>query len=79
MYDPAVFRIRIQGELAESWSGYFDVQSMAVDRDEDGFSVTAVITEPLDQAALLGMINHLNCLGLPLRSVEYLLAEGTEP
>jgi hypothetical protein len=79
MYDPAVFRIHIQGELAESWSDYLGVQSMAVERDEDGFSVTAVITEPLDQAALLGIIDHLNSLGLPLRSVEYLPAEGTEP
>ena len=51
---------------------------MAVERDEDGFSVTAVITEPVDQAALLGIINHLNCLGLPLVLVEYLPAEGTE-
>jgi len=78
MYEPAVFRIRIQGELAESWSGYFDVQSMAVERDEDGFSATTVITGPVDQAALLGMINHLNCLGLPLVLVEHLPTEGTE-
>jgi hypothetical protein len=78
MYDPAVFRIRIQGELAESWSGYFDVQSMAVQRDEDGFSATTVITGLVDQAALLGMINHLNCLGLPLKLVEHLPTEGTE-
>jgi hypothetical protein len=78
MYDTAVFRIRIQGELSESWSDYFGVQSMAVERDEDGFPVTALTTEPLDQAALLGMIDHLNSLGLPLRSVEYLPAEGTE-
>jgi hypothetical protein len=51
---------------------------MAVDRDEDGFSVTSVTTEPVDQAALMGMINHLNCLGLPLMSVECLPAERTE-
>ena len=78
MYDLAVFRIRIQGELAESWSGYFDVQSMAVDREEDGFSATTVTTGPVDQAALLGMIVHLNCLGLPLKLVEYMPKEGTE-
>ena len=70
MYAPAVFRIRIQGELTKSWSKYFSVQSMAVGRDEEGFSVTAVTTGPVDQAALIGMIVHLNCLGLPLVSVE---------
>jgi hypothetical protein len=70
MYDPAVFRIRIQGELTESWSEYFELQSMAVERDEEGPSVTALTTEPVDQAALMGMIVHLNDLGLPLVSVE---------
>jgi len=78
MHDSAVFRICIQGELTRSWSDCFGVQSMAVDRDEDGFSVTSVTTEPVDQAALMGMINHLNCLGLPLMSVECLPAERTE-
>jgi hypothetical protein len=30
------------------------------------------MTEPLDQAGLIGMINHVNMLGLPLVSVECL-------
>jgi hypothetical protein len=41
--------------------------------DEAGFPVTTLISEPVDQAALVGLINHLNGLGLALVSVEHLL------
>jgi hypothetical protein len=72
MYDRAVFCIRIEGKLSESWSEYFGAQSMSVEVDEAGLSSTTLISEPVDQAALIGMINHLNGLGLPLVSVECL-------
>jgi hypothetical protein len=69
MYDPAVFSIRIEGKLGESWLEYFGAQSMSVEADEAGLSSTTLISDPVDQAALLGMINRLNSLGLPLVSV----------
>jgi ATP/maltotriose-dependent transcriptional regulator MalT len=31
---------------------------------------TTLVSEPIDQAGLIGMINHVNMLGLPLVSVE---------
>ena len=40
--------------------------------DEDGLCSTTLIREPIDQAALIGMCNHLNGLGLPVVSVECL-------
>ena len=70
MYEPAVFRICIQGELDESWFEYFGAQSVSVEVDKEGGAVTAIISEPLDQAALVGLVNHLNALGIPLISVE---------
>ena len=70
MFDPAVFRIRIQGKLGDTWMEYFGAQSMSVEVDEAGLSSTTLISEPVDQAALVGMINHLNGLGLPVVSVE---------
>ena len=72
MFDPAVFSIRVEGKVSESWSEYFGTQSMSVEVDEAGLSSTTLISEPVDQAALIGMINHLNGLGLPLVSVECL-------
>ncbi len=75
MYEPAVFTIRIQGELDEDWSEYFGAQSLSVEADEAGFPVTTLVSEPVDQAALVGLINHLNGLGLSLVSVECLPTE----
>ena len=74
MFDPAVFLIRIEGRLGESWSEYFGAQSISVEEDEAGLSSTTLISEPVDQAALVGMINRLNGLGLPVVSVECLSA-----
>lgn len=74
MFDPAVFRIRIQAGLDESWLDYFAVQSISVEVDEAGLCTTTLISEAVDQAALVGMINRLSGLGLPLVSVECLLA-----
>lgn len=74
MYDRAVFCLRIQGDLDESWSEYFDIQSVAVCVDESGSPTTTLISAPVDQCALVGMINHLNALGIPLISVECLPA-----
>lgn len=70
MFDPAVFCIRVEGKLGEGWSEYFGAQSMSVEVDEAGLSSTSLVSEPVDQAALLGIINRLNSLGLPLVSVE---------
>ncbi len=74
MFDPAVFIIRIDATLSESWSEYFGAQSISVEVDEAGLSSTTLISEPVDQAALIGMINCLNGLGLPVVSVECLSA-----
>jgi hypothetical protein len=35
-----------------------------------GAGKTTLIGEPVDQAGLIGVINHVNMLGLPLVSVE---------
>jgi len=75
MYEPSVFRIRVQGELNESWCEYFGTQSLTVCVDESGSPATILISAPVDQSALVGMINHLNALGVPLISVECLATE----
>ena len=75
MYEPAVFRIHIQGELDESWFEYFGAQSVSVESDEAGNAVTVIISEPMDQAALVGLVNRLNALSIPLISVECRLSE----
>jgi hypothetical protein len=76
MFDPAVFCIRIEGRLGESWLEYFGARSMSEEVDEAGRYSTTLISEPVDQAALIGMINRLNGLGLPVVSVECVSAPG---
>lgn len=70
MHEPVVFRIRIQGQMDESWSEYFSAQSVTIESDEAGNKVTVLISKPIDQAALVGIVNHLNSLGIPLIAVE---------
>lgn len=72
MFEPAVFSIRIEGQLSEGWSEYFGAQSVSVEVDEAGLRSTTLISEPVDQSALIGIINHLNSLGLSVISVECL-------
>ena len=80
MYDPAVFAIRIQGEIGENWAEYFGARMISLEQGAAGFPVTILTTEPVDQAGLIGMINNVNMLGLPLVSVECVSApEGNGP
>jgi hypothetical protein len=70
MYDSVVFAIRIQGEIGEVWAEYFGARTISTERGVAGCPVTVLTTEPIDQAGLVGLINHVNMLGLPLLSVE---------
>jgi hypothetical protein len=61
---PAVYEIRIAGELDPTWAAWFD--GLAVTR-VDGDSL---LTGPVrDQAALHGVLRRLRDLGLPLVSI----------
>jgi hypothetical protein len=70
MYEPAIYRICIQGELEPHWYDYFDTHSVAVETDQTGHRLTTFISDPMDQGALVGLITRLNALGIPLISVE---------
>ncbi len=70
MYEPTTYRICIQGELDQSWFDYFGARSVVVDTDKVGSILSTIISEPMDQGALVGLINRLNTLGIPLISVE---------
>jgi hypothetical protein len=68
MGDPARFqiRVRVQGELAPTWSSV--LADLAVAADPDGTTlVTGVLA---DQAALHGLLAAIRDLGLSLVSLE---------
>jgi hypothetical protein len=67
---PAMYRIRVQGVLDESWSNR--LRGMQIMRDEKAKKkkVTVLIGYLPDQPALSGVLNSLYDLGLPILSVE---------
>lgn len=73
MADPVVFRICVQGVLDQDWSNYFAAQAVGSEIDQAGNPVTVLLSEPIDQGAMVGLINRLNALGIPVISVEYVL------
>lgn len=62
---PAVYQIRIKGQLDPQWRVWFE--GMAIALDEDG--VTLITGPVADQAALHGLLKKVRDLGLPLISV----------
>jgi hypothetical protein len=62
----AVYQIRVQGRLDESWSDWLD--GLAIVPLAHG---ETLLTGPIrDQAALHGLLNKIRDLGLPLLGVE---------
>jgi hypothetical protein len=71
-----VYRIKVRGELPESWSERMQGMSITVDRSEENGPVS-VLEGPLrDQAALSGVLNTLYERHFPVLSVQQI--EKTE-
>ena len=71
---PATYQIHVKGYLPESWSDRLG--GMSVTDDREGKPPATILCGRLqDQAALLGLLNALYGLHLPLLSVEYLVSE----
>jgi hypothetical protein len=69
MGSPAIYKIRVRGDLAQSWSeklGGLQIKSIT----ETG--ITDITGSLSDQAALSGVLNTLYDLQLPVVSVEHL-------
>ncbi len=64
-HEPAIYEIRVRGQLPERWAGWFG--DVMIGLDEDG---TTVLTCPAtDQASLYGLLKKVHSLGLPLLAV----------
>lgn len=68
--ESSVFRITVLGELDDQWAEYFTAQTISVVASERGAPMTVLVSEPIDQAALVGLITRLNGLGINLVSLE---------
>jgi hypothetical protein len=66
---PAMYWIKVQGRLDESWSSWFDGMVVTVEGGGDGKIVTVLSGTVVDQVALHGVLARIRDLGLPLLSV----------
>ena len=75
--ESATYRIRIQGALDEQWSDCLGGMSISTNRGEEHEVVTTLIGQLCDQAALVGVINTLYDMRLPILQVECLSKDAT--
>jgi hypothetical protein len=70
MFEPATYRIRIQGTLDKHWSEYFG--GMTIERESDPRRCAMSILTGLlvDQSALIGVLISLHDTGYPILLVE---------
>jgi len=72
---PAIYEIRVQGRLDETWSTWFDGMAVTVGKSSSHKTVTTLAGPIADQAALHGILSRIRDLGLPLLSVQCLEEE----
>ena len=72
----AEYTIRISGHLDESWSDRLNGMTIKTRKTGGPKPVTTLVGLLRDQAALLGVLNTLYNLRLPLISVELHFPEG---
>ena len=62
---PAVYQIRVRGQLGQEWSGWFEGLTITLAEGGD-----TLLTGPVaDQAALFGLLRKVRNLGMALLSV----------
>ena len=65
---PAIYEIKVPGELDEGWTDWNGKMKVTVERKGDGPPIT-ILTGVVDQAALHSLLRRLYALGLPIISV----------
>ena len=69
------YEIRVQGQLDQHWSAWFN--GLAISYDADG---NTVLRGPLvDEAALHGVLSKVRDLALPLLAVNRVAESGPNP
>ena len=63
------YKIQVQGRLSERWRYWFDDMDLRVEAGSR-LEVTTLTATIVDQAALLGLLQKLYTLGLPLLLVQ---------
>lgn len=63
------YEIQIEGYLGDSWSGWFEGLVVGHAKDAHGDLVCTILSGPMDQAMLCGVLMRICSLGLSLISI----------
>ena len=69
-YQPANYRITVEGYLDDRWSDCMGGMTISANRHAEQGAVTTLVGQVRDQAELFGLLNTLYELHLPLISVQ---------
>ena len=69
MASPAIYQITAKGKLAEGWADWFNGSILRIEYSSKGTPRTILTCHVKDQSHLLGILNRLNSLNLPLLEV----------
>ncbi len=70
MSEPATYEIRVGGCISERWTDWLAGLAITHEDVDPAGSTTRLVGELTDQAALLGLLQALYTLGLPLLEVK---------
>ena len=66
MADRKTYRIQVEGPISERWTHWFDDMTIVVGDNDGALAITTLTGPVADQAALLGLLQKLYTLRLPL-------------
>lgn len=72
---PAVYKVRVQGDLKDHWSDRLGGMQITVDRSDKQNPISILIGQINDQSALSGILNKLYDLRLTILSVSIMKDE----
>ena len=75
--DQAIYRIRVRGQLDDTWSQWFSGLTLTCEQVSDGPSITTLTGAVADQPKLRGILARMWDLNLTVLSVER-LASGQD-
>ena len=75
IYQPATYRITVEGYLDDRWSDCMGGMTINTTHHTDQGAMTTLVGRVRDQAELFGMLNTLYELHLPLISVKNIPAD----
>ncbi|MBE0686364.1 MAG: hypothetical protein IH585_10215 [Anaerolineaceae bacterium] len=67
---PAIYQIKLLGELGQEWASSFDQFQIEVTKYDQGPSIASLSGKVADQSALHGILNQIRDLGLVILLVK---------